>query len=141
MSFLFNNTETYIFKPKIIEPQKHLLVIIKVSNRVLHNINIIKMVSSSESLAAFSDLVLIFWPFSDHLKHLVRILDKVRIFWPIGSTVNLSPFTNYLGDSDGNIFTSDTSQYLEWNDHVIQDTTKSALTIQYFLKFRGRKEL
>ena len=38
------------------------------------------------SSVAFSDSALIFWLFSDYLKHLVRILDKIRIFWPFGST-------------------------------------------------------
>ena len=38
------------------------------------------------SSAAFSDSALIFRLFSDYLKHLVRILDKIRIFWPFGST-------------------------------------------------------
>ena len=38
------------------------------------------------SSAAFSDSALIFRLFSDYLKHLIRILDKIRIFWPFGST-------------------------------------------------------
>ena len=72
------------------------------------------MVTSSESSAAFSDLVLIFWPFSDHLKQLVRILDKARIFWPIGSTV----YGVTLGGNENIRETLGRNKNLDWRRHV-----------------------
>ena len=44
--------------------------------------SVLSKVEEEGTLEEASDLI--FWPFSDHFKYLVRILDKVRIFCPFG---------------------------------------------------------
>ena len=65
---------------------KKMYWLLKVSIGVLPNVTIIVLVSFGEPSAAFFWLMPNFQLFSDHFKHLVRVLDKVRIFWPPNST-------------------------------------------------------